>query len=221
MDMTGEYRIAAPREAVWAGLNDPAILQACIPGCETLEKTADNEFKATVRIKIGPVSARFGGKVTLTGLDPPNGYRIVGEGSGGAAGFAKGGATVKLESDGAETILRYTADAQVGGKLAQVGSRLIEGTSNKLAGEFFSAFAEKVQAAAAPQTSADAAPGSLSAAFDPASPLVTSVAAVAGPSPTPPGAAGLPPPQSSTSWRAWVLVIGVLAVAVIAYLVSR
>jgi carbon monoxide dehydrogenase subunit G len=219
MDMTGEYRIAAPRQAVWEGLNDPAILQSCIPGCESLEKTADNEFKATVRIKIGPVSARFGGKVTLTDLDPPNGYRIVGEGSGGAAGFAKGGATVKLESDGADTILRYTADAQVGGKLAQVGSRLIEGTSQKLAGEFFSAFAERVQQGAAP------APDSASAAVNPAGPLTTSIAAVEGPSPTPPAGAPLSaapkPVQPSTGWRAWVLVIGILAVAVIAYLVAR
>jgi carbon monoxide dehydrogenase subunit G len=217
MDMTGEYRIAAPREAVWAGLNDPAILQACIPGCETLEKTGDNEFKATVRIKIGPVSARFGGKVTLTDLDPPNGYRIVGEGSGGAAGFAKGGATVNLTSEGSETILRYKADAQVGGKLAQVGSRLIEGTSNKLAGEFFSAFAEKVQAGSVPPI-ADALPGEASAATQPIDPLTTSVAAVAGPSPTPPRPMAA---QPSTGWRGWVLVGGVLAVAAIAYLVTR
>lgn len=217
MDMTGEYRIAAPREAVWAGLNDPAILQACIPGCETLEKTGDNEFKATVRIKIGPVSARFGGKVTLTDLDPPNGYRIVGEGSGGAAGFAKGGATVRLESDGAETILRYTADAQVGGKLAQVGSRLIEGTSNKLAGEFFSAFAEKVQAGAA-----SAAPASVSAAANPAAPSAAiAAAAVSPPQPVPVPAAGAPAPRSSANLRPWILVIGVLAVAVVVYLLAR
>ncbi|MEO8560362.1 MAG: carbon monoxide dehydrogenase subunit G [Rhodospirillales bacterium] len=220
MDLTGEYRIAAPRDAVWAGLNDPAILQACIPGCETLEKTADNEFKATVRIKIGPVSARFGGKVTLTDLDPPNGYRIVGEGSGGAAGFAKGGATVNLTREGSETILRYKADAQVGGKLAQVGSRLIEGTSNKLAGEFFSAFAEKVAAGAAPPVG-DPMPASVSAAVNPVGPLTTSAAAVAGPSPTPPRPVGPQPAQPSTGWRAWMLVIGVLAVAAIAYLVAR
>jgi len=144
MEMTGEYRIDAPRQTVWEALNDPAALQACIPGCETLEKSADNEFKATVRAKVGPVSARFSGKVTLTDLDPPNGYRIVGEGQGGAAGFAKGGATVRLESDGAVTILRYTADAQVGGKLAQIGSRLIDGTAKKLADEFFTAFAARL-----------------------------------------------------------------------------
>lgn len=220
MDMTGEYRIAAPRQAVWEGLNDPAILQACIPGCESLEKTADNEFKATVRIKIGPVSARFGGKVTLTDLDPPNGYRIVGEGSGGAAGFAKGGATVNLTSEGNETILRYKADAQVGGKLAQVGSRLIEGTSNKLAGEFFSAFAEKVQAGAAPAPAA--VPTGVSAAIDPTGPLVASTAAVAGPSSAPPQPLSVTKSsQPATGWRAWVLVGGVLAVALVAYLVTR
>ncbi len=220
MDMTGEYRIAAPRQAVWEGLNDPAILQSCIPGCESLEKTGDNEFKATVRIKIGPVSARFGGKVTLMDLDPPNGYRIVGEGSGGAAGFAKGGATVKLESDGSDTILRYTADAQVGGKLAQVGSRLIEGTSQKLAGEFFSAFAEKVQSNAAGAIAADP---SLSAAGDLGAPSTTTVAAVAGPSPSPPPRVSMAPKpaQPSTGWRAWVLVGAILVVAVVAYLVAR
>jgi carbon monoxide dehydrogenase subunit G len=218
MDMTGEYRIAAPREAVWAGLNDPAILQACIPGCETLEKTGDNEFKATVRIKIGPVSARFGGKVTLTDLDPPNGYRIVGEGSGGAAGFAKGGATVKLESEGADTILRYTADAQVGGKLAQVGSRLIEGTSNKLAGEFFSAFAEKVQANAA---AAAPPPAGVSAAADPGALSAAAAAAVSPPQPVPVPAAAAPAPRASANWRPWFLAVGVLAIAVIVYLLVR
>lgn len=144
MEMTGEYRIPAPRETVWAALNDPAILQACIPGCESLERGADNEFKATVRAKVGPVSARFSGKVTLSDFDPPKSYRISGEGQGGAAGFAKGGAVVNLEEDGSGTILRYTADAQVGGKLAQIGARLIDGTAKKLADEFFATFAERV-----------------------------------------------------------------------------
>src|SRR4030095_7514730 len=140
MDFSGEYRIPAPRQKVWEALNDTAILQQAIPGCETLEKTSDTEMKATVRMRVGPVSARFGGKVTLSDFDPPNSYRISGEGQGGAAGFAKGGAVVKLtEADGA-TVLNYTADAQVGGKIAQIGARLIDGTARKLADEFFSKF---------------------------------------------------------------------------------
>ena len=131
MDLTGEYRIPAPRETVWAALNNPEILKACIPGCEELNKTSDTELVAKVVAKIGPVKATFGGKVTLSDLDPPNGYTISGEGQGGAAGFAKGGAKVRLEpaDGGAVTVLHYTADAQIGGKLAQIGSRLVEGTA--------------------------------------------------------------------------------------------
>jgi carbon monoxide dehydrogenase subunit G len=152
MDMTGEQRIAAPREAVWAALNDPEILRQCIPGCEEIEKSSDTEFAAKVTAKVGPVKARFGGKVTLSDMDPPNGYTITGEGSGGAAGFAKGGAKVALTTDGAETVLHYTVQANVGGKLAQIGSRLIDGTARKMAEDFFGKFSELVagQAAATP-----------------------------------------------------------------------
>ena len=150
MDLTGDYRIPAPRETVWAALNNPEILKACIPGCEELNKTSDTEFVARVIAKIGPVKAGFGGKVTLSDLDPPNGYTITGEGQGGAAGFAKGGAKVRLEpvNGGAATVLHYAADAQIGGKLAQIGSRLVEGTAKKLADEFFAAFAAQAAAAA-------------------------------------------------------------------------
>jgi carbon monoxide dehydrogenase subunit G len=144
MEMTGEHRIPATRERVWQALNDPAVLQACIPGCESLEKVSDNEMTASVRMRIGPVSAKFSGKVTLSDIDPPNGYRIAGEGQGGAAGFAKGGATVALREEGTETVLTYNAEAQVGGKLAQIGSRLIDGAASKLADEFFAKFAEHV-----------------------------------------------------------------------------
>src|SRR5579862_8157443 len=141
MDMTGEYVVAAPRQKVWEALNDPDILKQCIPGCETIEKLSPTEMTATVRAKVGPVSARFGGKVTLSDLDPPNGYRISGEGTGGPAGFAKGGATVALASDGPDaTILTYAVDAQIGGKLAQLGGRLIDSTARKLAGQFFASF---------------------------------------------------------------------------------
>src|SRR5215467_9093147 len=116
MDMSGEVRIAAPREAVWRALNDPEILKQCIPGCEEIEKSSDTEFAAKVTARVGPVKARFGGRVTLSDLDPPNGYKISGEGQGGAAGFAKGGANVRLEPDGAGTLLRYEVHAAVGGK---------------------------------------------------------------------------------------------------------
>lgn len=150
MELTGDYHIPAPRETVWAALNNPEILKACIPGCEELNKTSDTEFVARVVAKIGPVKAGFNGKVTLSDLDPPAGYTISGEGQGGAAGFAKGGAKVRLEpaEGGAATVLHYAADAQIGGKLAQIGSRLVEGTARKLADEFFAAFAAQAAPAA-------------------------------------------------------------------------
>jgi len=151
MDLTGEYRISAPREQVWLALNDPTILESCIPGIETLEKTSDTAFEATVSAKVGPVKARFAGAVTLSNLDPPNGYTISGEGKGGAAGFAKGGADVALtdDTDGG-TVLTYKAQVQVGGKLAQIGSRLISGTAKKMADDFFGRFAETVGGRAEP-----------------------------------------------------------------------
>lgn len=149
MDMTGEYRIAAPRERVWAALNDPQVLKACIPGCETLEKTSDTEMNAEVTAKIGPVKAKFKGAVTLEDIVAPQSYRIVGEGKGGVAGFAKGSADVRLAEDGAETILSYDVKAQVGGKLAQLGSRLIDSTARKMADEFFGTFRDMVGGEAA------------------------------------------------------------------------
>jgi uncharacterized protein len=141
MDMNGECRIAASQQVVWEALNDPEILRACIPGCETVEKVSDTEFTAKVTFKVGPVKAKFAGEVTLSDINPPNSYTISGSGKGGAAGFGKGGAQVSLKTDGDETILTYTASASVGGKLAQVGQRLIDSTSKKLAAEFFSSFA--------------------------------------------------------------------------------
>lgn len=144
MEMSGEYRIPARRELVWEALNDPDVLADCIPGCESLQKVSDNKMVAKVTAKIGPVKATFNGEVTLSNIVPPEGYTISGEGKGGAAGFAKGGADVALEAVGEETILRYTAHAQVGGKLAQIGSRLIESASKKLADDFFGAFAAKL-----------------------------------------------------------------------------
>ncbi len=140
MDMTGERRIPAPREQVWAALNDPEVLKAAIPGCESLEKTSETEMKASALIKIGPISARFTGKVQLSDIDPPNGYTIGGEGQGGVAGFAKGGAKVHLEPDGEATLLRYEVNAQVGGKIAQLGARLIDATAKSMADQFFNRF---------------------------------------------------------------------------------
>jgi hypothetical protein len=144
MDMTGEYRIQASREQVWAALNDPETLKASLPGCESLEKVSEREFVATVVAKVGPVKAKFNGNVTLSNLNPPESYTISGEGKGGAAGFAKGGADVRLVEEGDITVLTYTAKADVGGKLAQLGSRLIDGTAKKMADEFFDNFAKQV-----------------------------------------------------------------------------
>src|SRR6266849_3339606 len=135
MTMNGEVQLAAPREAVWTKLNDPEVLKACIPGCEELERTEDNGFRAVAKMKVGPVSARFKGRVTLSDLDPPNGYKMSGEGEGGVAGFAKDGGT----------LLTYDVEAQIGGKLAQLGQRLINGSAKKLADEFFANFAKAVQ----------------------------------------------------------------------------
>ena len=149
MQMNDSQRILAPKQKVWAALNDPEVLRQCIPGCQALEMSSPTEMTATVLFKVGPVKATFGGRVTLSELDPPNSYRISGEGSGGVAGFAKGGATVRLESESAEvTILHYAVDAQIGGKLAQLGGRLINSTARKLAGEFFTAFGAVVGGAA-------------------------------------------------------------------------
>lgn len=150
MEMTESQRIPAPKAMVWAALNDPDVLRRCIPGCQELEMTSPTEMTATIVIKLGPVKAKFGGKVTLTDIDQPNSYRIHGEGSGGVAGFAKGGADVRLEEETPDvTILHYEAKAQIGGKLAQLGSRLIDSTARKLAANFF----ENLAGAIAPPAS--------------------------------------------------------------------
>jgi len=145
MVIEGEERIEAPVEKVWAALNDPAVLKACIPGCESLEMKSETELEAVVTLKIGPIKAKFNGEVRLENLNPPHSYTITGEGKGGVAGFAKGGADVRLTEDGPDaTILSYEAKADVGGKIAQLGSRLIASTSKKLAGQFFSEFNSQV-----------------------------------------------------------------------------
>ena len=153
MDMTGTQHIEAPRDVVWTALNDVEVLRQSIPGCQSIEKVSDTEMTAKVILKVGPVKATFTGKVTLSDLDPPNGYTITGEGSGGAAGFAKGSAMVRLVENAGATDLSYQVKAQIGGKLAQLGARLIDATSKKLAGEFFENFGDAV----APPAAADAA----------------------------------------------------------------
>ncbi len=140
MDMTGERRIPASRERVWAALNDPRILQAAIPGCKNLEKQKDNQFRATSSFSVGPVSATFTGTVKLTDLDPPHSYRLEGTGRGGQAGFAKGSAAVVLTEADAETVLTYTAKAEISGKLAQLGARLMDAAAKQLADQFFTRF---------------------------------------------------------------------------------
>lgn len=157
MDMTGTRRIPATPDTVWNALNNPEILKAAIPGCESLERTGDNDLKATASVRIGPIAAKFAGKVSLLDLDPPNGYRIEGEGQGGVAGFAKGGATVRLAAEGSETVLSYSVKAQVGGKLAQLGARLIDATAKQMADTFFDRFVAAVSAPAGGEEAAAAA----------------------------------------------------------------
>jgi uncharacterized protein len=201
MDMTGEFRIPAPRQKVWEALNDPEILKQSIPGCEEIEKVSSTELAAKVTAKVGPVKARFGGKVILSDLDPPNGYKITGEGSGGAAGFAKGGATVHLADDGDGTRLTYVVEAHVGGKLAQIGSRLIDATARKMAEDFFTRFSDIV--GGAPATAA-------------AEPEVALETAAQRPSPSaaaPQAGMRLPP-------AAWVAGLAVFA-AILLYFVTR
>ena len=149
MQQAGEYRIEAPATAVWAALNDPEVLAASIDGCESMEKTGDNAFRAKVRAKIGPVSATFDAEVAITDADPPHAYTLRGSVKGGPAGFGKGSAKVNLSEDGGATLLRYEVEGSVGGKLAQIGQRLIDGAARKMADDFFGRFAELVAAAPA------------------------------------------------------------------------
>lgn len=165
MELTGTERIQAPREKVWRALNDPDVLKSCIPGCESIEMLSPTEMKARVGLRLGPIKTNFEGKVTLSNIDPPNGYTISGEGSGGPAGSAKGSAQVTLTEEAGATLLSYSVTSQVSGKIAQLGARLIEGTAHKLAGDFFGKFNETV--------SAPAAGAAQAAALEPAAPTIT------------------------------------------------
>ena len=162
MDMTGERYIALPQQRVWEALNDPEVLKACIPGCDSIEKMSDSEYKVAMTAAVGPVKARFSGKLQLSDLNPPSSYSLAFEGSGGAAGFGKGSAQVRLESTGPrETVLHYSANASVGGKLAQIGSRLVDMAAQKMASDFFATFTAKLSEryGAAPAAAAPAAGG--------------------------------------------------------------
>lgn len=194
MEMTGEQRIPAPRAVVWDALNDVEVLKASIPGCESITKLSDTDIEATVVAKVGPVKATFKGAVTLSDIDPPNGYTITGEGKGGVAGFGKGSAKVKLADDGPGTLMTYSVTASVGGKLAQIGSRLIDSTAKKLADDFFVTFS---QLAAARASNAPAA----------AAPAMTS----------PPASATVQPDQEGGVSGKWV--IAGLAAAVLGIIV--
>ena len=205
MEMTGEVRLPAPRETVWRALNDAEILKQSIPGCEEIVKLSDTEMTARVSAKVGPVSAKFTGKVLLSELDPPNGYTISGEGQGGVAGFAKGGAQVSLKDDGGGTMLSYKVQAQIGGKLAQIGSRLIDATARKMADEFFTRFVAAVGSGAAPAVATGAAPE--------ASPTVSTPVASPSDRPVSPEGKRVPP-------FVWAAILTGL-VAVLLYLYAR
>jgi carbon monoxide dehydrogenase subunit G len=201
MEMTGEQRIAAPRQRVWEALNDPEVLRACIPGCQSLDRDGDNGFAAVAEVKIGPIGARFKGAVQLNDLDPPNGYTIDGQGNGGIAGNAKGSAKVRLSDDGGGTLVSYNVDAQVGGRMAQLGGPIIDATAKQLAGKFFSRFGEIVGGeAAVPAPEAPVTTGETAAAPAAAVPAPFAI-------PAPAGA-----PSRGVPWE-WIVT---LALAIIA-----
>ena len=166
MNLSGEYRIPAPPMRVWEALNDANVLKACIPGCKSLDKTSETSFASVVTSKVGPISATFTGSVTLSDLDPPRGYTISGQGQGGAAGFAKMSARVSLSEDGTDTLLKYEANAEVGGKLASVGSRLVQVVARKNADDFFAAIAQQLGGTGLPEPVAPPAEAATAAGGD-------------------------------------------------------
>ena len=232
MELTDEIRIGAPRDTVYAALNDPEILKECIPGCQELIKHSDTDLEAKVQLKIGPVKATFGGKVTLDTANAPSGFSLTGEGSGGPAGYAKGGADVELLEEGNETVLRYQAKADIGGKIAQLGSRLIDSTAKRLAGQFFAKFSEQVSAMqSAPAEPAPAAVEQASAAdAAPAAPATVEAAQAEVPktevpkteapkteTPKPEAAKSEAAEESSGKSRALIIGLAVVAAAIVAY----
>ena len=203
MQMSGEQRIEAPRERVWAALNDPEVLRQCIPGCQSLEKESDERMKATVEIKIGPIGAKFNGAVTLSDINPPESYTITGQGTGGTVGSAKGGARVRLAEAGNATVLSYDVDAEVGGRLAQLGGPIIDATAKQLSAKFFKQFAAVVEG-----------PGETPAAITPsvAATAATTAASTAAPVPAPTyqptvAPAYQPPAPAPASPGGWIAAV--------------
>lgn len=223
MEMNGQQRIPATREVVWAALNNPDVLKACIPGCQELTKTSETAMAAVAVIKVGPVSAKFQGAVTLSDLDPPNGYRITGEGQGGVAGFAKGSAIVRLEEQDGETLLGYQVSADIGGKLAQLGGRLIEATARKMSDAFFKKFSEEIQnrsaAQAAPASHAEGTKTTSSGPEQRREPRdemnVTPRVATAAPRPIYAGAA--PSPDRTTHFLLGAILVAIVATAILLF----
>lgn len=222
MKMSGSRQIDAPQADVWAKLNDIDVLKRCIPGCETLERVGENVLKSTVALKLGPMNVKFSGAVTLSDLDPPNAYRISGKGQGGAAGFASGGANVKLEPKDGGTLLSYDVDATVGGKIAQLGARLIDATAASQANQFFDRFAAEM--APAPAAAATSTPSSDAPPTQPASatvPVRRSIEAETEPA----SARGAPsvltrpsmpvPAKAGFSWIWWVAAVALVIAALV------
>jgi len=196
VEQTGEYRVAAARERVWAALNDPAVLARCIEGCQSMERVGDDRFDAAVKAKVGPVSALFNAELRLEDAVPPIAYTLSAQVKGGAAGFARGSARVELEDAGDATLLRYTLNANIGGKLAQIGSRLIDAAARKMADDFFSAFGRELGGAEKMATE----------------PAVAASATVDEPVP----AAMLEPAREpSAQWKIWLAVFALLAIALL------
>jgi len=206
LEQVGEYRISAPRETVWAALNDPETLKKCIDGCQSMEQTAEDTFAAAVKAKIGPVSALFKADLTLADRNPPTSYAINASAKGGAAGFGKGVARVTLNDDGDGTLLNYRVDANVGGKLAQIGSRLIDGAARKMADDFFAKFSAEVGGAATPErfTETDSA-----LAVNPSDAPDAPEADTPADSVSPDGS------QRSQKWKIWAIMFVILALAVV------
>ena len=230
MKMNGEFRVPTDRETVWRALNDPAVLKECLPGCQEIEKTSDTEMTATLVIKVGPVKATFKGGVTLSDLDPPNGYTLSGQGQGGTAGFASGEAKVNLVEEDGATVVQYDVDAKVGGKLAQIGSRLIDSTAKKLAKQFFDSLAEKLGGGEEAEAAAESAPETEAALPAEPAPPPDPTPASSEPAAPPPDAssedapaanAGPPLPRAeqrkglpTAAWAAAVVVVAVVLILV-------
>ena len=210
MELVGEQWVAAPPQRVWQGLNDPEVLRASIPGCQSLEKEADNRFAAVAEVRIGPIGARFKGAVTLSDLDPPHGYTIAGSGNGGIAGTARGGAKVRLDEENGGTRVRYVVDAEVGGRMAQLGGPIIDATAKQLAGKFFDRFGEIVGGVPVAQPAAAAAAAPL------AEPAAAAAAAEGAPAPF-----VIPPRAPAGPQYPWSWVIGMAVALLAGFLLGR